>query len=263
MTRKEAIMKARKKVSKDNMKKGIYILPNLFTSGCLIFGFLSILLALRSNFEMAATFIIIAGIFDGMDGRIARITKTASDFGAQYDSLADVIAFGVAPAALIYNWSLEPYGNWGLAAAAFLLVCGALRLARFNIQIGIIDSRYFNGLPIPAQAIGIASTILFYYKLGLEGTLTHPILFVVTVALALLMVSSIKFHSFKEMDFFSRKPLMSFVLVIILIAVVIAEPQVTLFVFSCGYIASGPIFFTFRLLNKIMHKHEEAKSTPE
>ncbi|MEI7589710.1 MAG: CDP-diacylglycerol--serine O-phosphatidyltransferase [Deltaproteobacteria bacterium] len=251
-------MKRPRRISKDDMKKGIYILPSLFTTASMLFGFFAILSVMQGKFEIAAISILISAVLDGLDGRIARVTKTVSKFGAEYDSLADVIAFGVAPAIMIYKWSLEPYGNWGVAVAFLLLVCGALRLARFNVQIDIIDSKYFNGLPIPLPAAALATGVLFFYKLGFVGQLFHPSMLVVIVFLSLLMVSSVKFYSFKDMNFFARKPLMSFTLIVITLAVIISEPHVTLFVFCCGYIVSGPILLGTKLIKTHLLKHADA-----
>ncbi|MCF8053801.1 MAG: CDP-diacylglycerol--serine O-phosphatidyltransferase [Deltaproteobacteria bacterium] len=247
----------RKRVSRDNMRKGVYVLPNLFTTASMLCGFISMISAWEGAFQQAATFIVVAMILDGLDGRIARVTKTESKFGAEYDSLADVIAFGVAPAVMVYKWSLEAYGNWGIMASFLLLACGALRLARFNVQIGVIDSRFFNGLPIPMQAVFTAVGVLLYYKLGFTGTFPHPFVFTTVIFLALLMVSSIKFYSFKDLNFFARKPLMSLVLIIITLAIIILEPQITLFVFGCGYVASGPIYLFIKLARKYILKQEE------
>jgi CDP-diacylglycerol--serine O-phosphatidyltransferase len=185
-----------------------------------------------------------------MDGRMARLTNTTSKFGAEYDSLADLVAFGVAPAILVYVWALSPYGKWGWMTAFLFVACGALRLARFNVQISVIDKSLFNGLPIPAAAIVIASTVILFHHLGFEGQFSHiGILFSVT-ALSLLMVSSIKYYSFKDLNYFTRKPFISFVLIILILLIVIAEPQITIVTFSLGYSISGPVWFIIRLARR-------------
>ena len=147
---------------KIRIKKGIYILPNLFTTASLFCGFYSIIASVQENFVPAAIAILVSVVFDGLDGRIARLTNTTSKFGAEYDSLADVIAFGVAPSLLAYSWAMSIYGKWGWMAAFLFVLCGALRLARYNIQIGMIESKVFNGLPIPAAASVVATTVIFF-----------------------------------------------------------------------------------------------------
>jgi len=249
---------------KDKMKKGIYILPNLFTTAGLFSGFYSIMASMKGMYEMAAWTILIAIVFDGLDGRIARMTRTGSKFGAEYDSLTDVIAFGVAPAVLSYQWALISFGRWGWLTAFLFVTCGALRLARFNVQVGVIDSRVFNGLAIPAGASVIATAVLLYYKLGGEGPFGHLSVLIGTVIVAMLMVSSIKYYSFKDLNFFARKPFMSFVLIIVILVIVTAEPQIMIFTFCFGYALSGPIWLLYKAMrkkqvdhNKQIHQQEE------
>ena len=201
------------------------------------------LASMQGAYELAAVLLVVAMILDSLDGRIARMTNTMSKFGAEFDSLADLVTFGVAPAILAYSWALAAYGKWGWLVAFLFVVCGALRLARFNIQIGIIESKVFNGLPIPGAASVIATGIMLYFYLGGEGK-HHDLAILMTVAaLALLMVSNLKYYSFKDLNFFSRKPFMSFVLIVIILIIVAAEPQITLFTFSVGYGLSGPCWW--------------------
>ena len=150
-------------------RKGIYILPNLFTTGGLFAGFYAIILTLQRQYELAAMMILVATLCDVLDGRIARLTRSTSSFGIQYDSLSDLVAFGVAPGILIYQWALQPWGRWGWLAATLYVTCGALRLARFNVQIASVEKRHFVGLPIPAAADLVAATVLLYYWIGREG----------------------------------------------------------------------------------------------
>ncbi len=239
-----------KKTKKDNMKKGIYILPNLFTTASLFFGFYAIVFSMRGDFARAAIAILVAAILDALDGRIARITRTVSKFGAEYDSLADLVAFGVAPAILSYTWSLSPFGRWGWLASFLFVVCGALRLARFNIQIGIIESKVFNGLPIPAAASVVATGVLLFYYLGGAGQLNHPSILIGIIALSLLMVSNIKYYSFKDLNLFSRKPFMTFFVIVVLLIIVVAEPQIMLFTFATGYSISGPVWKLSNIVKK-------------
>jgi CDP-diacylglycerol---serine O-phosphatidyltransferase len=236
---------------KDRMKKGIYVLPNLFTTANLFCGFYSAIASMKEMYEIAAVAILIAVALDGLDGRIARITHTTSRFGAEYDSLCDLVTFGVAPGLLAYNWSLAAYGKWGWLAAFLFAVCGALRLARFNVQIGVIDSRVFNGLPIPGGAAAMATAVLLYYYLGGEGRFISLAVMAGVVALSLFMVSSIKYYSFKDLNFFSRKPFMSFVLIVLILVIVVAEPQIMMFTFAFGYGFSGPVWAVCKIIRKL------------
>lgn len=239
------------------MKKGIYILPNLFTTASLFFGFYSIIASIGGEFSRAAIAILISCILDGLDGKIARATNTTSKFGAEYDSLSDLIAFGMAPAILAYSWALVSFGRYGWLAAFLFVVCGALRLARFNVQTGIIDSKVFNGLSIPAAAVVIATSVLFFYYLGGEGQFSHVSVLAGTVVLSLLMVSNIKYYSFKDMNFFSRKPFMTFVLIIFMLTVIVLEPQIMLFAMALSYSLSGPVWTLFKIAKRQKHGETE------
>ncbi len=240
-------MKNDSAVKKTPRKRGIYLLPNILTTANLFCGFYGILASMQGGYELSAVLLVVAMILDSLDGRIARMTNTMSKFGAEFDSLADLVTFGVAPAILTYSWALSAYGKWGWMVAFLFVVCGALRLARFNIQIGIIESKVFNGLPIPGAASVIATGIMLYFYLGGQGKYHDFSILMTTVALALLMVSNIKYYSFKDLNFFSRKPFMSFVLIVIVLIIVAAEPQITLFTFSVGYSLSGPFWWLIRL----------------
>jgi len=246
--KRERFLRRERFFRKDQMKKGIYILPNLFTTASLFAGIYAIIASIQGNFIHASIAIPISLILDGLDGRIARMTHTTSKFGVEYDSLSDLVAFGVAPAILAYSWSLSAFGKWGWLAAAMFVTCGALRLARFNVQVGVIDSRYFNGLAIPAAAIVVSSTVLLYDYLGGEGTFPHLSILVGMMTLALLMVSSIKFYSFKDLHFLTREPFMTVVLAVILLIIVLAEPQVMVFTFAVSYAVSGPVWWILKLV---------------
>jgi CDP-diacylglycerol---serine O-phosphatidyltransferase len=236
---------------RDRMKKGIYVLPNLFTTANLFCGFYAAIASMKGMYEIAAVAILIAVVLDSLDGRIARMTHTTSRFGGEYDSLCDLVTFGVAPSLLVYNWSLLAYGKWGWLGAFLFCVCGALRLARFNVQIGVIDSRVFNGLPIPGAAAVMATGVLLFYYLGGEGRFSNLLVMIVVIAHSLFMVSSIKYYSFKDLNFFSRKPFMSFVLIVLILVIVIAEPQIMMFTFAFGYSLSGPVWALYRLIHKL------------
>jgi CDP-diacylglycerol---serine O-phosphatidyltransferase len=223
------------------IRRGVYVLPNLVTSGGLFCGFYSIISTIREDYLLAAIAVLVAQVFDALDGRVARITKTSSHFGVEYDSLSDLVAFGVAPGVLAYRWALEPWGPWGWLAASLYVICGALRLARFNVQVEVVDKHSFVGLPIPAAAAVVATTILMYHFLGGEGaTNKHITLLLLIYALAVLMVSTIPYYSFKEFHLRHRGPFWILVLGIIVMSLAIAEPQIMLFSLFSLYALSGP-----------------------
>ena len=228
------------------LRKGVYLLPNLITTAGLFAGFYSIICCFRADFRWAAISILVANVFDVLDGRVARLTNSTSRFGIEYDSLADLVAFGVAPGILAYRWALEPWMTWGWLAASLYVACGALRLARFNVQFDNAEKRHFIGLPIPAAAEVIATTVLLYYRFGGGGaTHKHATLLVVTYALAGLMVSNLKFFSFKETELYRRQPFGIFLAGIVLLLLVIAEPQIMLFMGFSVYACSGPLRWLF------------------
>ena len=225
----------------NRMRKGIYILPNLITAGSLFCGFFALLRTLQEDFYTAAVFILASGLLDGMDGKIARYTNTTTRFGVEFDSLADVIAFCVAPGILVYAWALEPFGRMGWLAAFLFVVCGALRLARFNLQGSTVESRFFSGLPTPAAAGLIATGVLVFYEAGDTGVSKHLTVLISTYLLAFLMVSTFKYYGFKDIDLFRRKPFRWLVIAILLLIVIAYEPEYTLFGLFFAYFISGPI----------------------
>jgi CDP-diacylglycerol---serine O-phosphatidyltransferase len=245
---------------KIRIKKGIYVLPNLFTTASLFCGFYSIIASVHEKFVLAAITILAAIILDGLDGRIARMTNTTSKFGAEYDSLSDLVSFGVAPSLLAYIWTMSFYGKWGWIAAFIFVVCGALRLARYNIQIGIIESKVFNGLPIPAAASVVATTVLFFDYAGVEGKFHNPYLLFFVVILSLLMVSNVKYYSFKDMNLFVRKPFISFFFLVVLLIVFVALPEIMAFVVTIGYALSGPIWWGVKLSRQAAQRAKEKKN---
>lgn len=231
----------RKMVPPLRVRQGVYLLPNLVTTGGLFCGFYAIITTFKEEYLLAAIAVLVAQVFDALDGRVARMTKTSSHFGVEYDSLSDLVAFGVAPGVLAYRWALEPWGAWGWLAAALYVTCGALRLARFNVQVEVVDKQSFVGLPIPAAAAVVATTILMYYFLGGEGaTNKHITLLLLIYALAVLMVSNIGYYSFKELHLRHRQPFWILILGIVLIQLTIAEPQIMLFSIFSLYAVSGP-----------------------
>jgi len=222
------------------MRRGVYILPNLFTTGNLFCGFWAIISVFQERFFYAAIAILMASVFDVLDGKVARLSGATSKFGIQYDSLADLVSFGIAPAVLAFSWALRPYGRFGWLAAFLFVVCGALRLARFNVQASAAEVKYFKGLPIPAAASMIALTILLYLRLIETGLVKDIVILVMIYILAFLMVSNIRYFSFKELDLSRRKPFSIFIFVILSMIVIIMEPVIVLFAFVLFYVISGP-----------------------
>jgi CDP-diacylglycerol--serine O-phosphatidyltransferase len=223
------------------LHKGVYLLPNLLTTGGLFCGVYSLIASVRGDFFLAAIAIMAANVFDVLDGRVARLTKTTSRFGIEYDSLCDLVAFGVAPGILVYRWALEPWGTVGWLAVSLYVTCGALRLARFNVLIDTGPKRHFVGLPIPAAAEVIAATVMLYYFFGGEGaTYRHLIVLLMVYALAGLMVSNVRYFSFKEIDLHRRQPFWVLLAGILTLKLLIAEPQLCLFAAFLIYALSGP-----------------------
>lgn len=242
------------------IKKGIYVLPNLFTTASLFAGFYSIIASVQEKYFVAAVAILVSLVFDGLDGRIARFTNTTSKFGAEYDSLADLIAFGVAPSLLAYIWAMSSNGKIGWLAGFLFIACGALRLARYNIQIGIIESKVFNGLPIPAAACVIATTVIFFDFIGIEGKYHNSYLTYFVILLSLLMVSSIKYYSFKDIKLYARMPFTLFLIVVGILLFIYYKPEIMAFVIMVGYATSGPIWWVVKFGQKITRKAKEKKS---
>jgi len=223
------------------MRRGVYILPNLFTTGNLFCGFWAIISVFQEKFFYAALAILLASVFDVLDGKVARLSGATSKFGVQFDSLADLVSFGVAPALLAFSWALRPYGRFGWLAAFLFVVCGALRLARFNVQSSSGEVKYFKGLPIPAAASMIALTILLYHRLIETGWVKDIVILVMIYILAFLMVSTIRYLSFKELNLAKRKPFSIFIFVVLSMIVIIMEPTIVLFSFVLLYVFSGPV----------------------
>jgi CDP-diacylglycerol---serine O-phosphatidyltransferase len=249
----------------DKLKKGVYILPNFLTSLSLFSGFYAIIATMRGDYEYAAWAIIVSGLFDGLDGRIARMTNTTSKFGVEYDSLADLVAFGVAPAVLAFGWVLSAHGRWGWVAAFLYVACGAIRLARFNVMSVNTGgkSNYFTGLPIPAAAGMVATTAIFCFYLDIADKTLLSILFIGMIyVLAFLMVSTIRFKSFKQFDYLSRKPFNAVVFAIFLIYFVASVPQIMLFSMGLIYVLSGPIGYALYLMKKTRNRGKEPGSVP-
>lgn len=232
------------------MRKGIYLLPNTLTLCGMLFGFYSILASLKGNYEHAAWAVLIAMIFDGLDGWVARLTHSTTRFGIELDSLSDLVAFGVAPAVMLYKWALLPFGRIGWAAAFLFMACGALRLARYNVQMGSAESKSFTGMPIPAAASIVAALVLFHYGIwNIDPGKNFLILFL-SITLSLLMVSTLRFHGAKELDFRKRKPFWLLVAFIIFLMLIVIHPSVSLFIFAMIYLFGGIIENTVLFIRK-------------
>ena len=250
----------RKKKFRQKERRGIFILPNLFTSASLFGGFYAIIAATQGRYDAAAVSIMISAILDGLDGRVARLTHTSSNFGTEYDSLSDVIAFGVAPGILAFQWALRPFGRFGWLAAFLFVICGALRLARFNVQKSTTDSRYFRGLPIPAGACFIASLVLFIDEIGSTPEDWPWLIIVAIYIISFLMVSRVGYSSFKKMEIRNHKPfnvLISFILILIVIAY---KPKIMIFLVMFLYALSGPIMALYRLYRRRRYVEGESEA---
>ncbi|MEE9160777.1 MAG: CDP-diacylglycerol--serine O-phosphatidyltransferase [Gammaproteobacteria bacterium] len=231
-------------------RRGIYLLPNLFTTAGLFAGFYGIVSGMNSQFEAAAIAIFIAMVMDGLDGRIARLTNTQSDFGVEYDSLSDMISFGLAPSLIMYQWALSGMGKLGWLAAFVYTASTALRLARFNTQAGSDDKQFFQGLPSPAAAALLAGMIwLGETQTFVDVTNLTILAFLVTVVAGILMVSNIRFYSLKQIDFKGRIPFVGILLLVLLFVFIASEPPLVLFSIALVYAISGPVM-TLLLIRK-------------
>jgi CDP-diacylglycerol--serine O-phosphatidyltransferase len=238
------------------MKKGIYILPNTLTLCGLFCGFYAILAALKGDYLYAAWAILAANVFDGLDGWVARLTSSTTRFGIELDSLSDLVAFGVAPSVMLYKWALAPFGRLGWAAAFMFVACGALRLARYNIQMGSTESKSFTGMPIPAAATIVATLLIFYFEKWDTLPDKNYFILIFTVFLSVLMVSTLRFHGLKELDLSKRKPFWILVAIVMVLVVIIIHPQIALFLFAMIYLIGGLIenIFLYYKKRKQMNK---------
>ena len=233
-------------------RKGIYILPNLFTLAGLFGGFYAVVMAVNGEFDKAAIGVFLSMVLDSLDGRVARMTNTQSAFGEQMDSLSDMVSFGAAPALICYIWALQGLGRWGWLAAFVYCACAALRLARFNVNTGVVDKRYFQGLPSPAAAALVAGFIWLMTDLGFEGTdklwgLSIPwITFFVALYSGLTMVTNVPFYSFKDISMKKSVPFAVMVLIALGIAVINIDPPIVLFGVFVAYGFSGYVIYAWR-----------------
>lgn len=229
--------------------KSVYLLPNLLTTASLFIGFLGLTWAIQGDFTSCALCILASCVFDGLDGKVARLTNTTSEFGVQLDSLADLVAFGVVPAVMAYLWVLEDFGRLGLIAAFLFMACGALRLARFNVQTATISKKHFVGLPIPAAACTLATLVLFtvYLPESAMETFLPTATLVLVYVLSFFMVSTIRFYSFKELSAFTAHPFSWMVTAILVFSLIASRPRLLGFVLFLGYLISGPLYTLFLL----------------
>ena len=226
--------------SSSRPRKGIYLLPNLLTTGALFGGFYAVLSGFSGNFEIAAIAIFVAMVFDGLDGRVARMTNTQSDFGVQYDSLSDMVSFGIAPAIVVYGWGLTGLGKVGIAAAFVYASCAALRLARFNVQSSVNSGKFFIGLPSPAAAALIAGFVWSAYTLQLSWFISAFTALLTAVA-GLLMVSNFKYPSFKQIDLRGRVPFVVILSIVMSFVVITIDPPRILLMLALAYAFYAPV----------------------
>ena len=241
--------KTRRKKNKNKSKsrRGVFLLPNLFTTGSLFAAFYSIIATSQGHWEMAATAILVSAVLDGLDGKVARLTNSTSKFGVEYDSLADVVAFGAAPAFLVYKWGLTGFGRLGWVAACLYMVCGALRLARFNVQSGTKDPRYFVGLPIPAGAVILAVVVLGALNFPVWPEKAGVLVLVLLYLLSFLEVSSLPYRSMKEVALTPRRSFNLLVAGVLTLSLVAYRPVLMGLVLLILYLGSGPAVYLWRL----------------
>lgn len=246
----DARLLQRRRRLRERLGVNIYILPNLLTTGNMFCGFFAIIYSIRNEFIIAAYAIVAAAVFDMLDGRVARMTNTESPFGAEYDSLSDVVSFGMAPAVLLYLWALEPFGRLGWLASFGYLACAALRLARFNVQASS-EKNYFQGLPTPMAAGIVSSAVLCFNDLQIDAYRSH-ILLVIAFGLAIVMVSNFRYRSFKDIDFRKKQPFTYLVIGVMLFILVALRPEVMLFALFLTYASLGALFGLFFYKRKEM-----------
>ncbi len=245
-------------------KRGVYLLPNLLTTGAMFAGFYAIVAAMQGKFEAAAVAVFIAMILDGLDGRVARLTNTQTAFGAEYDSLSDLVSFGLAPSLIMYQWALvhlremgTTWGKLGWLVAFIYVACTALRLARFNTQIGKADKRFFTGLPSPTAAAIMVGTVWVLHDLDLGGRNLQIPALLLTLCVGLLMVSNLSYYSFKNLNLRSKMPFVVMLAVLLGFALVTLDPPKVLFTFFLTYTLSGPVLW----LNRVYRRYKRRRST--
>lgn len=245
-----------KKPKETKSRLGIYLLPNLFTTAGLFAGFYAIIAATTGRFEAAAIGIFVAIIMDGLDGRVARLTNTQSDFGAEYDSLADMVSFGLAPSLVMFEWLLSGMGKLGWLAAFIYTAAAALRLARFNTQVGVADKRYFQGLPSPAAAATVAALVWLGNDYLWEGRIPMLIAFGVTLLVGVLMVSNIRYYSFKDLDLKGKVPFVTILAIVLVFVFISIDPPQILFAVFLVYVFSGPVWTLVELRKRRIERKQ-------
>ena len=240
-------------------RRGIYLLPNVLTTGAMFGGFYAILAAMNGNFAHAAIAIFVAMFFDGLDGQVARLTNTQSDFGVQYDSLSDMVSFGIAPAVLAFSWMLHTLGKVGWAAAFIYASCAALRLARFNTQVTLVDKRFFIGLASPTAAALVAGLVWNGHDVDPGGS-TAILAALVTSLAGILMVSNFRYKSLKGLDLKGRVPFMVILAIVMVLVVISIDPPAMLLLLALTYTLSAPVFWVIR---RIRGKHTEDLTVSE
>ncbi len=228
-------------MKKEGIRKGIYLLPNIITTASLFCGFVAIISSINGDHVRAAWMIVVAGVFDILDGRVARLTRTYSDFGVEYDSLCDLASFGLAPAVLAYTWTLNHFNQFGWAAAFLFFACGALRLARYNVQMDDVERRHFQGLPIPVAASVLSGYVIFHHRWKGDIEVSSLLTLLLTLGLALLMVSTVRYRNFKKLNLKRRESFFALVVLAIILFVVASAPSEMIFFFALTYVASGLI----------------------
>lgn len=229
-------------------RRGIYLLPNLFTTSALFSGFFAVVAGINGDFTAAAVAIFIAMVLDGLDGRVARMTNTQSAFGAEYDSLSDMLSFGVAPALVAFTWILQDIGKTGWVVAFLYVACAALRLARFNVQIGSVDKKWFIGLPSPSAAALVAACVWTFHSFDAEAFGFKLLMLLVVGTAGVLMVSNIRYYSFKDIDFKGPVPFVVLLAIVLAFVVISVQPSVMLLLLFGAYVVSGPVLAVTRKL---------------
>jgi CDP-diacylglycerol--serine O-phosphatidyltransferase len=246
---------------KRRLSRGIYFLPSVFTVANIFCGFYAIISGMQGRLELAAMLIGLAVLFDILDGRVARLANATSDFGKEFDSLADVISFGVAPGVLLYSWGLNLLPRVGWLACFLFVICGTMRLARFNIQSKVVDKRFFVGMPIPAAA-GVPAALVFMFPEPLDSPAKGVPVLVLMVFLALLMVSTLRYYSFKDIDLRRRQPYLVILFMALLFVAIGTHPQVMLLGMAAGYMLSGPSLKIYSLLRRSHLKSSKSQDEP-
>lgn len=244
-------------------RRGVYLLPNILTLGALFAGFYAVIAGMSGNFNEAGWAILIAGVLDGLDGRIARLTRSQSAFGAEFDSLSDMVSFGMAPALIMFSWAFEPLGRLGWAASFFYMACAALRLARFNVQLGTVDKRFFMGLqsPVAAGLITFIPWVGYKYEVEVTALVAYPAA-AVMVLTGLLMISNYRYFSFKVLNVKGTVPYIVLLLTLALLVVVAQNPQELLLAMCVIYAASGPAAWFYRKRGKLTGRPARARTGP-